>query len=203
MLAARVSVGSTDADAATVSHFALHPRATAREPGQLRWWRCDDRGPVHPVSLRDAIAVLESYEPIRSLTAAVTGNGHLSGQPVSVSVLRAELKRVLESPIVLNRALREAVLERVERGDLSMSEIAIRCRRVKPTAENVEHYLSKGSRVAVDGRLEWREWETTEQQKRQAVSIIADVVQFLDSPGERDGELVGAGSSGGEDELGF
>ncbi len=71
------------------------------------------------------------------------------------------------------------------------------------TAENVEHYLSKGSRVAVDGRLEWREWETTEQQKRQAVSIIADVVQFLDSPGEREGELVGAGSSGGEDELGF
>ncbi len=71
------------------------------------------------------------------------------------------------------------------------------------TAENVEHYLSKGSRVAVDGRLEWREWETTEQQKRQAVSIVADVVQFLDSPGERDGELVGAGSSGGEDELGF
>jgi len=71
------------------------------------------------------------------------------------------------------------------------------------TAENVEHYLGKGSRVAVDGRLEWREWETAEQQKRQAVSIVADVVQFLDSPGERDGELVGAGSPGGEDELGF
>jgi len=71
------------------------------------------------------------------------------------------------------------------------------------TAENVEHYLNKGSRVAVDGRLEWREWETAEQQKRQAVSIVADVVQFLDSPGEREGELVGAGSSGGEDELGF
>ncbi len=137
VLAARVSVASTGGNAGTVSHFALHPRATAREPRQLRWWRCDDRGPVHPVSLRDAIAVLESYEPIRSLTSAATGNGHLSGQPgrrVSVSVLRAELKRVLESPIVLNRALREAVLERVERGDLSMSEIAIRCGRVKHDA---------------------------------------------------------------------
>ncbi len=41
---------------------------------------------------------------------------------------------MLESPIVLNRALREAVLERVERGDLSMSEIAIRCGRVKHDA---------------------------------------------------------------------
>jgi single-strand DNA-binding protein len=71
------------------------------------------------------------------------------------------------------------------------------------TAENVEQYQHKGSRVAIDGRLEWREWETTEQQKRQAVSIVADVVQFLDSPHERDGELVGAGSPGGEDELGF
>ena len=33
--------------------------------------------------------------------------------------------------------------------------------------------------VAVDGRLEWREWETQEGQKRQAVDIIAESVQFL------------------------
>ena len=71
------------------------------------------------------------------------------------------------------------------------------------SADSVEQYLRKGSRVAVDGRLEWREWETAEQQKRQAVSIVADVVQFLDSPGERDGELVGAGAPGGEDDVGF
>ncbi len=137
VLAARVSLGGPAADGTAMPHFQLHPRVTPREPGQLRWWRCDDRGPLHPVSLRDAIAVLESYEPIRSLTSAATGNGRppcCEDQLVSVSVLRAELKRVLESPIVLNRALREAVLERVERGDLSMSEIAIRCGRVKRDA---------------------------------------------------------------------
>ncbi len=50
-------------------------------------------------------------------------------------------------------------------------------------AENVSRYMRKGSRVAVDGRLEWREWETAEQQKRQAVSIVAETVQFLDTPG--------------------
>jgi single-strand DNA-binding protein len=66
-------------------------------------------------------------------------------------------------------------------------------------AENVERYTRRGSRVAIDGRLEWREWETAEQQKRQAVSVVADTVQFLDAPGERDGvaaddELVGAGA---------
>jgi len=68
--------------------------------------------------------------------------------------------------------------------------------------ESVDQYTHKGSRVAVDGRLEWREWETAEQQKRQAVSIVADVVQFLDAAGEGEGELVGAGA-GGEVELSF
>jgi single-strand DNA-binding protein len=47
--------------------------------------------------------------------------------------------------------------------------------------------MHKGSRVAIDGRLAWREWETADEQKRQAVSIVADTVQFLDRPGGRDG----------------
>src|SRR6185369_12990735 len=55
--------------------------------------------------------------------------------------------------------------------------------------ESVDQYTHKGSRVAVDGRLEWREWETAEQQKRQAVSIVADVVQFREAAGEGEGEL--------------
>ncbi len=46
--------------------------------------------------------------------------------------------------------------------------------------ENVERYLHKGSRVALGGRLEWREWETAEAHRRQAVTIVADFVQFLD-----------------------
>ena len=49
-------------------------------------------------------------------------------------------------------------------------------------AESVSRYMRKGSRVGIDGRLEWREWETADQQKRQAVSVVADTVQFLDSP---------------------
>jgi single-strand DNA-binding protein len=82
--------------------------------------------------------------------------------------------------------------------------------------ENVHRYLRKGSRAAIDGRLEWREWETPEAQRRQAVSIVAESVEFLDSPdasrqgGESgedlDGaegarELVGAGV--GESDLVF
>lgn len=52
-------------------------------------------------------------------------------------------------------------------------------------AESVARYTGKGSRVGIDGRLEWREWENSEQERRQAVSIVADVVQFLDGRGER------------------
>ena len=45
--------------------------------------------------------------------------------------------------------------------------------------ENCSRFLSKGRPVAVDGRLEWREWEDKEGNKRQSVEIVADSVQFL------------------------
>ncbi len=47
--------------------------------------------------------------------------------------------------------------------------------------ENCAQYLAKGRPVAVDGRLEWREWQDKEGNKRQSVDIIADSVQFLGS----------------------
>jgi single-strand DNA-binding protein len=59
--------------------------------------------------------------------------------------------------------------------------------------ENCNRFLSKGRPIALDGRLEWREWETQEGQKRQAIDIIADTVQFLSSP--RDD--AGGGNGGG------
>ncbi len=95
------------------------------------------------------------------------------------------------------------------------------------TAENVSRYMRKGSRIAIDGRLEWREWETSDQQKREAVSVAADTIMFLDGsdkrpeidqphdgePGdgfgreetyaEAAGELVGVGAGTGDDDLIF
>jgi single-strand DNA-binding protein len=62
--------------------------------------------------------------------------------------------------------------------------------------ENCSTYLSKGRPVAVEGRLDWREWEAKDGSgKRQAVSIIANSVQFL---GSRDG---GGESNGGRFET--
>ena len=51
--------------------------------------------------------------------------------------------------------------------------------------ENAARYLTKGRPVAIDGRLEWREWDEKDQnggltgRKRQSIDIIADTVQFL------------------------
>lgn len=54
--------------------------------------------------------------------------------------------------------------------------------------ESCAQYLAKGRPVAIDGRLEWREWEATDGSgKRQAVEIVADNVQFLGSRGDGDG----------------
>ena len=47
--------------------------------------------------------------------------------------------------------------------------------------ENCAQYLAKGRSVAVDGRLDWREWEDKSGNKRQSIDIIADSVQFLGS----------------------
>src|SRR5215467_2712708 len=53
--------------------------------------------------------------------------------------------------------------------------------------ENCAQYLAKGRPVAIDGRLEWREWDAQDGAKRQAVEVVAEAVQFLDSRGDGDG----------------
>ena len=47
--------------------------------------------------------------------------------------------------------------------------------------ENCARYLAKGRPVAIDGRLEWREWQAQDGSKRQSTEIVADSVQFLGS----------------------
>ncbi len=68
--------------------------------------------------------------------------------------------------------------------------------------ESVHRYMSRGRRIAVDGRLEWREWETPEGVKRQAVEIVADKVQFLDGRGFQGNSEGLGGDEGSTDEEG-
>ena len=59
--------------------------------------------------------------------------------------------------------------------------------------ENCARFLTKGRPVAIDGRLEWSQYEDTNGQKRESIDIIADSVQFL---GGRDDQANGNGFSG-------
>jgi single-strand DNA-binding protein len=77
--------------------------------------------------------------------------------------------------------LRVAVNSRVKTGDTwgeKPNYFDVVC--FGPMARNVKQYLAKGSACAIDGRLDWREWTDDSGNKRQAVQIMADNIQFLD-----------------------
>ena len=63
--------------------------------------------------------------------------------------------------------------------------------------ESCAQFLAKGRPVAVDGRLDWREWDAQDGTKRQAIEIIADSVQFLGSreSGAAEPQFVPAGAT--------
>lgn len=48
-------------------------------------------------------------------------------------------------------------------------------------AENIKKYVSKGSLVAVDGRIQTRNYEDKDGKRVYVTEVVADRVQFLDS----------------------
>ena len=70
--------------------------------------------------------------------------------------------------------------------------------------ENCAQYLAKGRGVAVDGRLDWREYQTQDGTKREAVEIVADSVQFLGGRGDGEqggNQYVPAGAQAARDDF--
>lgn len=59
-------------------------------------------------------------------------------------------------------------------------------------AENVANNLQKGRLVAVQGRLQIRQYTTSDGQRREKAEVVASVVRFLDSA--KDGARNGGGS---------
>ena len=55
-------------------------------------------------------------------------------------------------------------------------------------AEALSRFLSKGAKVAIEGKLRWSQWESKEGDKRSKLEVVADEIEFLTS---RDG---GSGS---------
>src|SRR4029077_21132608 len=99
----------------------------AGDPAELRWIR--DREDERPVSIHCVFGAVEDYEPARTLSlAAVVRHRRTPG--VAITTLGTELRRLGGSRIVLNRLLRETVLETIRAHGLSMSAIALRCGRI-------------------------------------------------------------------------
>ncbi len=79
-----------------------------------------------------------------------------------------------------------------------------------PSGEAAASVLKKGWLVAVDGRIEWRSWETDDV-KRQAHSLVGNI-EFLAAPKGEAGEhappvatpvAAGPVSTGGDDDIPF
>ncbi|HVK04722.1 MAG TPA: single-stranded DNA-binding protein [Armatimonadaceae bacterium] len=65
----------------------------------------------------------------------------------------------------------------------------------RQNAEYAANYLSKGRLVAVEGRLQIREYVDREGQRRRAAEIVSDNIKGLDRPKDQEGE--GGGGGGG------
>jgi hypothetical protein len=113
--------------------YRLEMCLTEKPIPELRWCRhspAGEGGSAQPVCVREAIACLESYEPVRTLTRRALAV-HRDDLEVSTAMLRAEHARMEASEIVLNRGLRRAVLATAAAQELSMSEIAMRCGKAR------------------------------------------------------------------------
>ncbi|MFC1498867.1 single-stranded DNA-binding protein [Verrucomicrobiota bacterium] len=65
-------------------------------------------------------------------------------------------------------------------------------------AETCAEYLSKGSPVLIEGRLQFDQWENKQGEKRNKLRVRADRVQFLGSPKRAEFQDSQAGNAEGE-----
>ncbi|MFH0797694.1 MAG: single-stranded DNA-binding protein [Candidatus Omnitrophota bacterium] len=65
-------------------------------------------------------------------------------------------------------------------------------------AQSCQEHLRKGSPVLVEGRLQFRSWESADKEKRSMIEVVAERVQFLSRREEEGGGTVGEENSGYE-----
>jgi single-strand DNA-binding protein len=53
--------------------------------------------------------------------------------------------------------------------------------------ESLSRFLEKGSKVAIEGKLRWSQWENQQGEKRSKLEVIADDIEFLSPRGEGGG----------------
>lgn len=66
----------------------------------------------------------------------------------------------------------------------------IDCTLFGPRAESLSRYLSKGQKVAIEGKLRWSQWER-DGQKRSKIEVIVDEIEFMSSRNAQQGDSYG------------
>ena len=56
----------------------------------------------------------------------------------------------------------------------------IDCTMFGSRAESVSRFISKGSKVAIEGKLRWSQWER-DGQRRSKIEVIVDEIEFMSS----------------------
>lgn len=64
-------------------------------------------------------------------------------------------------------------------------------------AESLSRFVKKGTKIAVDGKLRWSEWENPAGEKRSKIEIVADDVELLTPREGGAGATYGGGGGGG------
>ena len=70
----------------------------------------------------------------------------------------------------------------------------IDCTMFGARAESLSRFLTKGTKVSIEGKLRWSQWER-EGQKRSKIEVIVDELEFMSSRG--DSSSYGGGMGGG------
>ena len=55
-------------------------------------------------------------------------------------------------------------------------------------ADSLGRFLSKGSKVAIEGKLRYSSWETREGQRRSKLEVVVDEIEFMSPRGQQGGQ---------------
>jgi single-strand DNA-binding protein len=105
--------------------------------------------------------------------------GHLGANPELTYVPRGEERLARATMVVIsNRRLKDR-----ETGTLKERTTRVRWTLWRGEAENAMKYLTTGSHVAIDGRLENNDY-TKDNEKQFDFNFVAERIQYLDSKAE-------------------
>lgn len=69
-------------------------------------------------------------------------------------------------------------------------------------AEAVSRFLTKGTKVAIEGKLRWSQWESQQGEKRSKLEVVADEIEFLSSRDGGSSSYTPPADSGSDADLG-